>query len=105
MSVSPKNLKFLAGGFSFLGLNGLVLGFVLKASSVANSILLTFFLRESLSIDLNQPNFCGIFSCCVDVELLLFWDGVLLGSGLALGVDKRRRVEMSRDYNIKEIFN
>lgn len=105
MSVSPKNLKFLVGGFSFLGLNGLGFGLVLKSSSgCAVSIFLIFFLRESLSMDLNQPNFCGIFSCCVDDELLLFWDGVRLGSGLALGVDRRRRVEMSRDYNTKEMF-
>lgn len=97
MSVSPKNLKFFVGGFSFLGLNGLGFGFILKSSSGCDSIFLTFFLRESLSIDLNQPNFCGIFSCCVDDELLLFCDGVRLGSGLALGVDRRRRVEMSRD--------
>lgn len=105
MSVSPKNLKFLVGGFSFLGLNGLGFGLVLKSSSgCAVSIFLIFFLRESLSMDLNQPNFCGIFSCCVDDELLLFWDGVRLGSGLALGVDRRRRVEMSRDYNTKEMI-
>lgn len=60
------------------------------------------------SSDLNQPNLFAdddvddgvspMVLVCSDELLVLFCDGVRFGSGLAFGVDKRRRVEMSDNF-------
>lgn len=62
------------------------------------------FLRDKRSSDLNQPSLVGASDvvCNEVLELfVLFWDGVRFGSGLALGVDKRRRVAISDSYSMQ----
>lgn len=65
------------------------------------------FFRDRRSSDLNHPSFCGVSvaNCEVLKLFVLFCDGLRFGSGLALGVDNRRRVVISCSFGKHERYD
>ncbi|KAI9583693.1 hypothetical protein GQX74_005441 [Glossina fuscipes] len=87
-SVSPKNLKFLAGCGAMVVV---LLGVCCLVEGLARFILL-----DGVSFDLNQLIFSGLLANDDSLWVLSIGDEVrFIRSGLALGVDNRRRIDIS----------
>uniref|UniRef100_A0A1A9ZQN3 Uncharacterized protein n=1 Tax=Glossina pallidipes TaxID=7398 RepID=A0A1A9ZQN3_GLOPL len=108
-SVSPKNLKFLAG---CAGTAVVLLGACCRVEGLARFILLDGFtfsldlLFDLLSKDLNQLIFSGLLANDDSLWVLSIGDEVrFIRSGLALGVDNRRRIDISMPCNKGNRYN